>query len=168
MNLSQSFVLAHRRVSSSLWHVAIALLFVSPQLVVGSAPSGSLLVVLGKLESTSIKYQGIGKATGAQYKGTASVKVLEVLKGEGPQKVLTPKAKPEHVVLMVEEQHKKPGWEKKKGQSFIFVLEAIAGSEQFRVLDVGIPNDSTLRAIRESGQLGADELRNILHPSSTE
>ena len=168
MNFSQNFILAHRYLSSSLWHVAIALLFVWTQLAIADTPSNSPLVILGKLESTSIAYQGIGKATGTQYKGTARIKVLEVLKGELPEKLRTAKPRLEHIVLMVEEEHKKPSWERKKGQSFIFVLQAIAGTGQFRVLDVGSPNDPTVRTIRESGQLGADELRKILHPSLTE
>jgi hypothetical protein len=43
------------------------------------------MVVLDTLESTNVHYQGVCKATGAAYKGTARAKVLEVLEGKDRQ-----------------------------------------------------------------------------------
>ena len=148
------------------WYAVLLLLLLTafPRTATGEEPSGPPIVVLGTLESTSIKYQGVGKTTGASYKGTARVKVLEVLGGKDREPGGIP-SEQQVLVLCVEEPHKKPTWETKKGQRFIFVLDSIVGSSQFRVLDVGNADEATVQNLRVSGHLSTEQLRKILHPN---
>ena len=160
----------NRNLSKRDWRtsflVYVVLLFAAfPQGAGADESSGAPMVLLGRLESTSIKYEGIGKATGASYKGTARVKVLEVLGGKNQQP--SDIARERVIVLCVEERHQKPTWETMKGQSFVFVLEPIAGGSQFRVLDVGKADEATVRSLRESGQLSVEQLRKLLHPGDS-
>jgi hypothetical protein len=155
------------RVSSSpLCLAVIALIFASLQPGITVASEDGSSVVLGRLESTSIKYHGLGKSSGAEYSGTAKIEVLEVLKDEGAllQKHGTATNKSRYLVLKVEEHQKKPSWEIKKGQSFIFVLESIAGADQFRVLDVTSPDPEKIQRIKQTGTLSHDALEQVLHP----
>lgn len=162
MNLAPRFSSEHRRWLSLLWSVAVVLVFASTQAVIANPSQDDLIIVVGKLKSTNIKYEGVGKATGTQYKGTARIKVIDVLRDDRPQK--NSLAKSQELVLLVEQQHRKPTWELQKGRSFIFVLEAIPGTGQFWVRDVGDSDDARVRRIKESGQASPEELQNILHP----
>jgi len=161
MNLTGHFPLEIRRWASFSLSIAVILLFASTQAAIANQPKDDLIIVLAKLKSTNIKYEGIGKSTGAQYKGTARIEIIEVLRYDHPQKDSL--AKSQALVVLVKQQHKKPTWETQKGRSFIFVLEAIPGNSQFRIRDVGDSNDRRVRRIKESGQVPPEELHNILH-----
>lgn len=156
---------AYRSSAGFRWYAMLLLLLTTafPRTATGGEPSGPPMVVLGTLESTTIRYQGVGKATGAAYKGTARVRVLEILGGKDRQPSGVG-VKTQILVLCVEERHKKPTWETKKGQNFIFVLEPTAGTTQFRVLDVASSDQDKLRKIRESGKLSLEDIGAILHP----
>ena len=155
---------AYRWSAGFSWYAVLLLLLLTafPRTATGEEPSGPPMVVLGTLESTSIKYQGVGKSTGAAYKGTARVRVLEILGGKDRQP--SGVAVQQILVLCVEERHKKPTWETNKGQDFIFVLEPITGTTQFQALDVASSDQGKLRRIRESGKLSREGLGAILHP----
>jgi hypothetical protein len=72
--------------------------------------------------------------------------------------------RPEHLVLCVEEKNRKPTWEAKK-QNFIFVLEDVAGTTHFRVLEVGSADEAKVRRLKDAGQLDDEELQKILDPT---
>jgi len=163
MSFHQSFS-EQVRFTKFLLYVTLLMFSMRPQAAARSnQSSGAPLVLLGTLQSTSLQYQGVGKASGAEYKGTARVKVLEVLGSRDRQP--SGIASEQVLVLRVGEQHKKPTWEMKKGQRFVFALEPIAGSSEFRVLDVGNADETIVRTLRESSQLSIEQLRKILHPN---